>query len=84
MRKYYIKPHLIFHVYRVTRHRYSNMILLVLLAVCSFAYCDAAPQGVTSRSPRNKDAWKLFLQPQKFYLLYRSEKNDTKLGGDRK
>ncbi|CAN7997731.1 unnamed protein product [Ixodes pacificus] len=60
------------------------MILLVLLAVCPLAYCDAALKGVISGLPTSKDAWKLFLKPQKFYLLYRSEKNDTKLGGESK
>uniref|UniRef100_A0A6B0UFF5 Putative salivary lipocalin n=1 Tax=Ixodes ricinus TaxID=34613 RepID=A0A6B0UFF5_IXORI len=60
------------------------MMLLVLLAVCSFAYCHAAPQGVTAVQPSSKDAWKLFLQRHTFYLLYRSEKNDTRLGGESK
>uniref|UniRef100_A0A0K8RA05 Putative salivary lipocalin n=1 Tax=Ixodes ricinus TaxID=34613 RepID=A0A0K8RA05_IXORI len=60
------------------------MILLVLLAVVSSAHSyavhkDGNPEPVTS-----KDASKLFINPQKFYLLYRSEKSDTKLGGESK
>ncbi|CAN7978375.1 unnamed protein product, partial [Ixodes persulcatus] len=60
------------------------MILLVLLAVVSSAHSYAAPRGGTPEPATNKDASKLFLKPHTFYLLYRSEKSDTKLGGESK
>uniref|UniRef100_A0A0K8RKZ2 Putative salivary lipocalin n=1 Tax=Ixodes ricinus TaxID=34613 RepID=A0A0K8RKZ2_IXORI len=60
------------------------MILLVLLAVFSSAHSDAAPRAGKPEPATNKNASKLFDSPQTFYLLYRSEKSDTKLGGESK
>ncbi|XP_040065823.1 uncharacterized protein LOC8031369 [Ixodes scapularis] len=60
------------------------MILLVLLAVFSSAHSGAVPRDGNPEPATNKDASKLFDRPQTFYLLYRSEKSDTKLGGESK
>uniref|UniRef100_A0A0K8RHA1 Putative salivary lipocalin n=1 Tax=Ixodes ricinus TaxID=34613 RepID=A0A0K8RHA1_IXORI len=60
------------------------MILLVLLAVVFSAHSYAAHRDGNPEPVTSKNASKLFINPQKFYLLYRSEKSDTKLGGESK
>uniref|UniRef100_A0A6B0V0H5 Putative salivary lipocalin n=1 Tax=Ixodes ricinus TaxID=34613 RepID=A0A6B0V0H5_IXORI len=56
------------------------MRLLVFLTLCSFEYCISISQNADSPLDPTKDAWTVMSQKKKFYLLYRSNENDTLMG----
>uniref|UniRef100_A0A0K8RL22 Putative salivary lipocalin n=1 Tax=Ixodes ricinus TaxID=34613 RepID=A0A0K8RL22_IXORI len=56
------------------------MRLLVFLTLCSFEYCNSISQNADSALDPTKDAWTVMSQNKKFYLLYRSNENDTLMG----
>uniref|UniRef100_A0A0K8RA93 Putative salivary lipocalin n=1 Tax=Ixodes ricinus TaxID=34613 RepID=A0A0K8RA93_IXORI len=56
------------------------MRLLVFLTLCSFEYCISISPNADSPLDPTKDAWTVMSQKKKFYLLYRSNENDTLMG----
>ncbi|KAM7305397.1 uncharacterized protein ISCGN_015294 [Ixodes scapularis] len=60
------------------------MRLLIFLTLCYFEYCISIYQNGDSLLDPTKDAWTVMSQNKKFYLLYRSNENDTLMGGTSK
>uniref|UniRef100_A0A0K8RHB0 Putative salivary lipocalin n=1 Tax=Ixodes ricinus TaxID=34613 RepID=A0A0K8RHB0_IXORI len=60
------------------------MRLLVFLTLCSFEYCISISPNADSALGSTKDAWTVMSQENKYYLLYRSNENDTLMGGTSK
>uniref|UniRef100_V5HE51 Putative secreted histamine binding protein of 20.0 kDa n=1 Tax=Ixodes ricinus TaxID=34613 RepID=V5HE51_IXORI len=60
------------------------MRLLIFLTLCSFEYCISISQNADSPLDSTKDAWTVMSQENKYYLLYRSNENDTLMGGTSK